>query len=72
MWSELMQLADTLGVPLYLLTYTRLLADRYKVSAAKINDVKKTGITYETDKPGDRVFTAASDLKEWMEDNGYK
>ena len=36
----------------------------YKVSAAKVGNISRSGIVFDGDQPGDKIFTSAKELKE--------
>ncbi len=69
-WNELYSLSTRLGVPLYLFTYSRLLASRQKVGITKIEEVTAEGLKYYKDtKPCNNILESSEQVLDWIENN---
>ena len=66
-WSELKSLADHMGVPLFLCTYSRMPGMERKVGMTQVTSVTSSGLSYKFNLvPGANVKSSPEDANKWL------
>lgn len=67
-WSGLVSLAKKMDIPLYLLTYSRLMNSRMKVGMTEVIDIdKEKGVVYYNDKkPFETIAENSEEVMDWI------